>query len=241
MMLSSKRHTLKCAVSECGRCHWLFYYFVLHRVCWHMQQPKDGKAGHAVFDVLIFSLIPLSFFRMQTVLRRLSNTRIALIISISGNVMNVILNYCLIWRVLRTSAARLHGFGMGHVFCTPVHGCRFWFWFSKCLFLGHISHYWKLVKINWSKWRNFGASGSTRPCEFTFEIAAFAIAGLMSGSFGKEQIDAHGIALQIAAFTYMFGSGIGSASTIRTAKFLLTEIGPASALHRMHPLNWCCW
>jgi MATE family multidrug resistance protein len=41
----------------------------------------------------------------------------------------------------------------------------------------------------------------------------------MAGSFGKEQIDAHGIALSIAAFTYMFGSGIGSASTIRIGTF----------------------
>jgi len=41
------------------------------------------------------------------------------------------------------------------------------------------------------------------------------VAGLMAGYFGKEQIDAHGIALHIAAFTYMFGSGIASAATIR--------------------------
>jgi MATE family multidrug resistance protein len=36
----------------------------------------------------------------------------------------------------------------------------------------------------------------------------------MAGVFGKEVIDAHGIALHMAAFTYMFGSGISSATTI---------------------------
>ena len=42
---------------------------------------------------------------------------------------------------------------------------------------------------------------------------------MFAGVFGKEQLDAHGISLNLAAFTYMFASGIGSASTIRVGKF----------------------
>ena len=42
----------------------------------------------------------------------------------------------------------------------------------------------------------------------------------MAGTFGKEVIDAHGIALHLAAFTYMFGNGIASASTIVVGNFM---------------------
>ena len=41
----------------------------------------------------------------------------------------------------------------------------------------------------------------------------------MAGVFGKEQLDAHGIALSLAAFTYMFASGVGSATTITVGKY----------------------
>ena len=61
--------------------------------------------------------------------------------------------------------------------------------------------------------------GLATALQFTFEVAAFAIAGLIAGVFGKEQIDAHGIALSMAAFTYMFASGIGSATTITVGKY----------------------
>jgi len=67
--------------------------------------------------------------------------------------------------------------------------------------------------------RELAKIGFNSAMQFTFEVAAFVIAGLMAGSFGKEQIDAHGISLHIAAFTYMFGSGIGSAATIRVGIF----------------------
>ena len=55
--------------------------------------------------------------------------------------------------------------------------------------------------------------------QFTFEVAAFVIALFMAGKFGKEQIDAHGIAITLASLTYMFASGISSASTIRVGNF----------------------
>jgi MATE family multidrug resistance protein len=69
-------------------------------------------------------------------------------------------------------------------------------------------HFWQLLR-----------DGIASALQFTFEVAAFAISGLMSGVFGKEQLDGHGIALSLAAFTYMFASGIGSASTIRVGKY----------------------
>jgi MATE family multidrug resistance protein len=71
------------------------------------------------------------------------------------------------------------------------------------------------VKVNWQELRDLARIGFNAGLQFTVEVAAFVVAGFMAGTFGKEQIDAHGIALSLAALTYMFGSGIGSAATIR--------------------------
>ena len=79
--------------------------------------------------------------------------------------------------------------------------------------------YYKEAKINALHFWSLFKDGLASALQFTFEVAAFAIAGMFAGVFGKEQLDAHGISLNLAAFTYMFASGIGSASTIRVGKF----------------------
>jgi MATE family multidrug resistance protein len=79
--------------------------------------------------------------------------------------------------------------------------------------------YYKEAKINAQHFWPLLKDGLASALQFTFEVASFAIAGLLAGVFGKEQIDAHGIALSLAAFTYMFASGIGSATTIRVGNF----------------------
>jgi len=70
------------------------------------------------------------------------------------------------------------------------------------------------TKINYSDVLRLIKIGFGSALQFTFEVAAFVCCALIIGKFGKEQIDAHGIALGIASFTYMFGSGISGASTI---------------------------
>ena len=77
----------------------------------------------------------------------------------------------------------------------------------------------KIVKVNWKELTALWRIGFNSAMQFTFEVAAFVICGLMAGSFGKEQIDANGIALNIASFTYMFATGISSAATIRVGVY----------------------
>ena len=65
----------------------------------YMQQPKDVVAlAIPFFDVLIFSIIPVAlFFVCKQYTEGLSNTKAAMYISIAGNLLNIILNYLLIY------------------------------------------------------------------------------------------------------------------------------------------------
>lgn len=187
----------------------------------HMDQPPEvATLAVPFFDVLIFSMLPVSlFFSCKQYCEGLSNTRMALLISLVGNILNIILNYCLIYGKLGLPQ-------MGYLGSA-------WATFSARLFMGlsflllifyapltrELRAVYKQVKINTTDLVSLWRIGWNSAMQFTFEVAAFVLAGLFAGRLGKENIDAHGIALSIASFTYMFGSGIGSAATIRVGIF----------------------
>ena len=187
----------------------------------HMQQPQDvATMAVPFFDVLIFSMIPVSlFFTCKQYCEGLSNTKMALIISVIGNVINIILNYGLIYGKWGLPTLGYMGSAWASFIARVFMGIAFLIYIFRSPVTNEIKAVFNQVKLNMSELRELWKIGFNSAMQFTFEVAAFVIAGLMAGSFGKEQIDAHGVALSIAAFTYMFGSGISSAATIRVGIF----------------------
>ena len=183
----------------------------------YMHQPEDViKLAVPFFNVLIFSMIPISlFFTCKQYCEGLSNTRMALFISIIGNVINIILNYLLIYGKFGFPELGYLGSAWASFISRVFMGFSFLYLIFKSPVTKEISAVYNRVKINKKELFHLAKIGLNAGLQLTFEVAAFVIAGLMAGTFGKEQIDAHGIALSIAAFTYMFASGISSASSIR--------------------------
>jgi len=183
----------------------------------YMHQPEDViKLAVPFFNVLIFSMIPISlFFTCKQYCEGLSNTRMALFISIIGNVINIVLNYLLIYGKFGFPELGYIGSAWASFISRVFMGFSFLYLIFKSPVTKEISAVYNKVKINKKELFHLAKIGLNAGLQLTFEVAAFVIAGLMAGTFGKEQIDAHGIALSIAAFTYMFASGISSASSIR--------------------------
>ncbi len=183
----------------------------------HMQQPFEVvELAIPFFDVLIFSMLPMSlFFTGKQFCEGLSNTKMALLISVVGNLLNIVLNYSLIYGKFGLPEMGYIGSAWASFFARVFMGVSFMVLIFRSPITKEISAVFNQVKINWVELKNLWRIGFNSAMQFTFEVAAFVVAGLMAGSFGKEQIDAHGIAMNIAAFTYMFGGGIGSAATIR--------------------------
>ena len=183
----------------------------------YMHQPEDViKLAVPFFNVLIFSMIPISlFFTCKQYCEGLSNTRMALFISIIGNVINIVLNYLLIYGKFGFPELGYIGSAWASFISRVFMGFSFLYLIFKSPVTKEISAVYNKVKINKKELFHLAKIGLNAGLQLTFEVAAFVIAGLMAGTFGKEQIDAHGIVLSIAAFTYMFASGISSASSIR--------------------------
>lgn len=187
----------------------------------YMRQPEDVvQLAIPFFDVLIFSIIPVAlFFVCKQYTEGLSNTKAAMYFSVVGNILNIILNYMLIY-----GKAGLPEMGyMGSCWATFISrlfmGVGFLIFIFNHQSVNSFAKYYGDVKLNALHFWVLFKDGLASALQFTFEVAAFAIAGLLAGVFGKEEIDAHGIALSLAAFTYMFASGIGSATTIRVGNY----------------------
>ncbi|MGZ4099075.1 MAG: MATE family efflux transporter [Bacteroidia bacterium] len=188
---------------------------------YHMRQPEEViELALPFYDVLIFSIIPVSlFFTGKQYCEGLSNTRTALVISVLGNLLNCVLNYFLIYGKFGLPEMGYMGSAWATFIARVFMGVMFMVVIFKSSATKEIARFYKEVKVNWVELKELARIGINSGLQFTFEVAAFVIAGLMAGSFGKEQIDAHGISMSLAAFTYMFGSGISSAATIRIGTF----------------------
>jgi MATE family multidrug resistance protein len=187
----------------------------------YMQQPQDVVTlAIPFFDVLIFSIIPVAlFFVCKQYTEGLSNTKAAMYFSVGGNVLNIILNYSLIYGKLGLPEMGYMGSCWATFISRVFMGVGFLIFVFNNKTVNSFAIYYKEAKINALHFWGLFKDGLASALQFTFEVTAFAIAGLMAGVFGKEQLDAHGIALNMAAFTYMFASGIGSASTIRVGNY----------------------
>lgn len=210
----------------------LFLNFIVALVCftalyfgspllYFLKQPKEVvELAIPFFRVLVFSMLPISiFFTCKQYCEGLSNTRIALVISISGNVVNIVLNYLLIYGAWGLPELGYMGSCWATFIARVLMGLGFLWAVFKLPLTADVYRAFRRIKISLSELSALWKIGFHSAMQFTFEVAAFVVAGLMAGSFGKENIDAHGIALSLASFTYMFGSGIGSAATIRVGIF----------------------
>ncbi len=191
--------------------------FLSSGVLYNMQQPAEVvDLAIPFYNVLIFSILPVSvFFTCKQYCEGLSNTRVALVISILGNLINCVLNYFLIYGKFGFPEMGYMGAAWATFTARIFMGIMFLVLIFKSPATNEIALVFKQVKIKWKELIALAKPGINYGFQFTFEVAAFVICGLMAGSFGKEQIDSHGISMGLAAFTYMFASGISSAVTIR--------------------------
>lgn len=196
--------------------------FFLSPLMIYMQQPPDVvELAKPFFNVLVFSMIPVSFFfTCKQYAEGLSNTRAAMYISIIGNLLNIILNYALINGKFGLPQIGYMGAAWATFIARCFMGISFLWFILYNPSTNDIKQFFKKVKVGGEVLGSLWKIGINSGMQFTFEVAAFVIALFMAGKFGKEQIDAHGIAITLASLTYMFASGISSASTIRVSNLV---------------------
>ncbi|MDH5366729.1 MAG: MATE family efflux transporter [Cyclobacteriaceae bacterium] len=188
----------------------------------YMNQPiKVVEQAIPYLTIITFSILPLMFFQtFKQFAEGLSNTKQAMYITLTSNVINVVLNYIFIYGKLGFPAMGLLGAGyatlisriimaiaMGmYIYRNP----RFASYRQGFQFGGYVN---KMFR----KMLNLGIPSGM---QFSFEVSAFAGAAIMIGWISAEALAAHQIAINLAAISYMMASGLSAAATIRVGNQL---------------------
>ena len=188
----------------------------------YLNQPEDViLLAKPYFLVISFSIIPFMVFQVfRQFAEGLSLTRQAMIITISGNILNVFFNYILIFGKFGFPAYGLVGAGIATLIS------RIYMAFAMIFFVAYA----KIFKPYWKEFRKKGLDkglirnilsiGLPSGLQFIFEVGAFSLAAIMIGWLGASSLAAHQIAINLAAITYMMASGLATATTIRVGNQL---------------------
>lgn len=191
-------------------------------ILFHLDQPQDVvTAAMPYLNIITFSLIPLMVFQtFRQFAEGLSKTRQAMFIVISSNLINIGLNYLLIYGKAGFPELGLNGAGWASLISRVI--LALWM-------IGYIYYHKAFRKYrggfligSYSKKliKRLISIGLPAGLQFIFEVGAFGFAVIMMGWIGTEALAAHQIAVNLAAVSYMAASGLSAAATIRVGNQL---------------------
>lgn len=191
-------------------------------ILYHMDQPKEVVAlAIPYLNIIMYSLVPVLVYQsFKQFAEGLSNTRVAMVVIWISNVINILLNYVLIYGHWGFPELGLIGAGWAtfisrvimaamiasYIYLSPVFAN-----YRDAFSIGRYSK--KLFK----KLLNLGVPSGV---QFIFEVAAFDFSLVMMGWLGTKAQAAHQIAINLATLTYLTTAGLAAAATIRVGYFL---------------------
>src|SRR5690554_4658879 len=200
----------------------------------HLNQP-DEVVDLAVpyLGIITLSLIPFMFFQtFKQFTEGLSQTKQAMLITIFCNMVNVFLNWVLIYGNLGFPALGLNGAGLATLTSRVAMGVIMYWYVRRSKRYKPYRLRFNFKKLSFpmiSKMLNIGIPSGF---QFIFEAGAFSSAAIMMGWIGVDALAAHQIAINLASISYMMASGLSSAATVRVGNQLgrrdiqnLREIG----------------
>lgn len=170
------------------------------------------------FLLQVFSLLPLLVFCLfKQFLEGLGNTKVAMIITLVANIVNIVLNYLLIygkfgfpyWGVVGAGVATLISrILMAVGFFVYVRTNDSWWNYLKDITvdLFQARKVWTVARV-----------GMPIGGHMLLECTAFALSAIMVGWLGAVPLAGNQIAQNISHLTFMLVVGIGSATTIRVS------------------------
>jgi MATE family multidrug resistance protein len=169
--------------------------------------------------ILSLSLIPLSVFTtFRMLFESFNDSKSGMKISIRGNVLNIILNVFFIYYFNPFNVEKYYLPAIATLLARFYMAFEFYISALRNEEIKDVMSPFKF-KFENKKILHILKIGISISFQFFSEVVAFTVAGFLVASLGKIKLDAHGIALQLASFTYMFGSGISNAACVLSGKY----------------------
>jgi MATE family multidrug resistance protein len=192
-------------------------FYGLSPLIHYLQQPIEVvRLTIPYVNILFLSMVPLMVFQgFKQFAEGLSLTRQSMYISIFANVLNVVLNYLLIYGKLGMPALGLNGAAWATLISRVVMALMMGGYVMLFPRFETYRKYLKRQHLSWAHMLTMLKIGFPISLQMIFEMGAFSFSAVMIGWVGATELAAHQIALNVASVTYMMASGISAAATIR--------------------------
>ncbi|GAA4811762.1 MATE family efflux transporter [Litoribaculum gwangyangense] len=182
-----------------------------------MKQPLEVvELAIPYLDLVAISLVPLIIFQgFKQFSDGLSMTRYPMYATVLANIVNVILNYLLIFGKFGFPEMGIVGAAYGTLASRIIMVWYLWFLLKgKEKSKAYVTNikFFVLNKLMIKKIMNLGAPSAM---QMFFEVAIFTAAIWLSGLLGKNPQAANQIALNLSSMTFMVAMGLSVASMIR--------------------------
>jgi len=213
------KNALKHGLILCGLLSGILYSLMLlaKPVMRNMDQPLEVvDLAIPYLDIIAISIIPLVIFEaLKRFSDGLSNTKHPMYATIVANIINVVINYLLIFGSFGFPKLGIIGAGIGTLISRVIMVIFLWIIFTKNkrfkLYVTEIKFKITNIKI----FKKITDIGLPSAFQMLFEVGIFTAAIWMSGVLGKNYQAANQIAFNLSAMTFMVGIGLGVAATIR--------------------------
>ena len=190
---------------------------VIKPILYHLDQPAEVVAlAIPYYEIVAISMIPLMIFQgLKQFTDGLSETKYAMYATILTNIVNVLLNFALIYGLWIFPRLEIVGAALGTLFSRIV---MVVFLFVVLMKKEKFAIYMKRLQIHELKKKVFKkiiGLGFPTALQMLFEVGLFTASVLLAGTLGAFPQAANQIALKLASTTFMIAVGIGVASTVR--------------------------
>lgn len=196
----------------------LFGLILLCKPLMHMmkQPPEVVALAMPYLDLVAFSLVPLVIFQaFKQFSEGLSQTKYPMYATIVANVVNIVLNYLLIFGSLGFPKMGIVGAAVGTLVSRVAMVIYIWYILKgKKKFHDYVTGF-NFRHIENKVMKKIIGLGFPSALQMFFEVAIFTGAIWLSGVLGKNAQAANQIALNLSSMTFMFGMGLGVAAMIR--------------------------
>jgi len=180
------------------------------------QPPEVVKLAIPYLDIVAFSLVPLIIFQaFKQFSEGLSQTKYPMYATILANVVNIVLNYLLIFGAFGLPKLGIIGAAIGTLAARIIMLAFLWWLLrNKEKFRSFVTGF-NFKNMEKKVMRKIIDLGFPSALQMFFEVAIFTAAIWLSGVLGKNPQAANQIALNLSSMTFMFGMGLGVAAMIR--------------------------
>jgi MATE family multidrug resistance protein len=180
------------------------------------QPPEVVELAMPYLDLVAFSLVPLIIFQaFKQFSDGLSQTKYPMYATVIANIVNILLNYFLIFGSWGFPKMGIVGAAWGTLISRVIMVIFLWVLLkNKKKFHDYVTGF-NFGAIEKKVMKKILDIGFPSALQMFFEVAIFTAAIWLSGVLGKNSQAANQIALNLSSMTFMVGMGLGVAAMIR--------------------------